>query len=134
MTRSNVVRDKVLALLPPLTGWKVYKDGIATGKAPPWVVVSFTEKSRTQTEYGGTDAHFGVLQIRVVGAAETGVNTVCDLLSDALDNAKPESRGIGRLVVMSDSGAYPSDLINDSTSLPYVMRVLTWRLGWNNQP
>ena len=133
MTRIAVVRDKVFALLPSLKGWVVYRDGIATGKTPPWVVVSFTETSRAFSEARlQAMSHEGSLTIRVVGASEAGVNICCDNLTAALDGAKPDDPSISKLLADTDSGVYPSDLVTPETSMPFVMRVLKWRISWTN--
>lgn len=133
MTRIADVRTQVLSLLPALSGWKIYTDGVATGKLPPWVVVSFTEKSRAFSEARlQAMSHEGSLTIRVVGASEAGVNICCDNLTTALDGARTNDPRISTLIADSDSGTYLSDLTNPDTSSPYVMRVLAWRLTWTN--
>ena len=129
MTSYADARASVIALLPELTGWKVYADGIATGQSPPWIVVSFSETGRDHAEALNTTNHRGVLDIRVVGTSELGIGIVCDKLTTALDGAKPEK--VASLIPDIDSGVYASDLMQPDSSTPFLMRVLTWRTGWS---
>ena len=121
-------RAAVIGLLPELKGWKVYTDGIATGAKPPWIVVSMSEDGRQVSEGGHTTNHLGKLDIRVVSLSELGIGIVCDRLTAALDGAHAD--GVSALIPDVDSGVYASELVDTDTSTPYLMRVLTWRIGW----
>jgi hypothetical protein len=129
MTSYLDARNAILGLLPDLNGWQVYKDGIANGSKPPWVVVSLSEKWRDGSEAGSTSSHRATLSIRVVSTSESSIGGACDRLMHALDGAQPGS-GIAGLLADADSGVYASELVNPDTSTPYLMRVLSWRTGW----
>lgn len=122
-------RAAIIGLLPDLKGWKVYTDGIATGKKPPWIVVSLSENGREHTEGLAATNHLATLDVRVVSTSETSIGVICDKLTSALDGASPGC-GVGSLVPDIDSGVYASELIDSDTSVPFLMRVLTWRTGW----
>lgn len=131
MTSYAQARTGIISLLPDLPGWnQVYTDGIATGKSPPWIVVSLSEKGREGSEGGSTNVHHGVLDIRVVSPSELSIGIVCDKLTTALDHASPNIYGVASLIPDTDSGVYASELTNTDTGTPFMMRVLTWRTGW----
>jgi hypothetical protein len=122
-------RVAIVALIPEFQGWDVFLDGIATGKHPPWIVVSLSENGRDHSEGLATNSHRATLDIRVVSTSETSIGVVCDKLASALDGARPNTQ-IAVLTPNSDSGVYASDLVDTDTSTPYPMRVMTWRTGW----
>ena len=130
MTSYLDARSAVVALLPALSGWTVYEDGVATGSSPPWIVVSFSETDRETSEGGSTSNHVGRLDIRVVGPSERGIGVVCDRLMQSLDHARPPSGGVAPLIPLTDSGTYASDLMVPDSNVPFLMRVLRWRTGW----
>lgn len=122
-------RDRVLALVPKLPGWRTYLGVPAQGASPPWVVVSFSETRRDSTESLCTCSHMGRLDIRVVGENDESIGIVCDRLQSALDGAYP-GNGLGCLVPDRDSGVYQAELVSPMTGSPFSMRVLTWTVGW----
>lgn len=129
MTSYAQARAAIISLIPALKGWTVYTDGIATGKKPPWIVVSLSENGREHTEGLAATNHLAKLNVRVVSTSETSIGVICDKLISALDGASPGG-GVGSLVPDIDSGVYASELIDPVTSVPFLMRVLTWRTGW----
>lgn len=131
MTDYMKVRESVLRLVGDIHGWDVYADGIApAGKTPPWVVIGLTETSRTHTESQSTDLHIGRLDIRIVARSQTSVDTLASHLTERLDGARPDMPGLSPLIGDVDTGSTPSDLTDPDTGTPYMMRVLTWRIGW----
>ncbi|WP_143248884.1 hypothetical protein [Bifidobacterium tissieri] len=120
-------KQRVLALMPDMSGWTVYPDGVATGAHPPWIVVQFDEIDRGLSEAVRATGCLWRLTIRVVGETPDGVNVACARLHDRLDGRMPDR--MGALIPYSDSSVYASELTNPSTSTAYVMRVLTWRVG-----
>lgn len=131
MTDFLKVRESIIRLVGEIRGWDVYTDGIApAGKTPPWVVVGLTETSRTHTESQRTDLHIGRLDIRIVARSQTSVDMLASLLTERLDGARPDMPGPSPLIGDVDTGSNPSDLTDPDTGMPYMMRVLTWRIGW----
>ncbi len=63
------------------------------------------------------------LKLTVVSDSEASVNALCSSLRDKLDYAHPP--GLTPLIPNTDSGSYPSDLIDSSTGMAYAMRVLS---------
>lgn len=129
MTSYIEARAAIIALIPEFPGWDVFLDGVATGEHPPWIVVSLSEDGRRHSEGLSTNSHDATLDIRVVSTSESSIGGVCDRLMAALDGARATS-GIAALAPDRDSGVYASDLVDAKTSIPYLMRVLTWRTGW----
>ncbi len=152
-------RRRILAMVPACKGWKRYEDVAQPGKAPPWIVLKFIENQRLTTEslavttklatleirvVGDTADGIGVrltteslavttklatLEIRVVGDTADGIGVICDKMCDALQGAWP-GRPFGRISLDVDSGVYPSELVSTVTSLPFLMRVLRFRVSW----
>lgn len=131
MSRTVEVRKAVRALVPAMPGWRVYED-VATGQSPPWVVVRVSETGRNRAEDLHAVSHDGVLDIRIVGLEGDGISIAMDRLKDSLDGAIPVDRRISRLIPDQDSGLYAAELTDTATSVPYLMRVLTWRFAWAN--
>ena len=110
MSRTVEVRKAVMALVPDMPGWKVYED-VATGQSPPWIVVRVSETGRSGAEDLHAVSHDGVLDIRVVGREGDGISIAMDRLKDSL---------------------YAAELTDPKTSVPFLMRVLTWRFAWTS--
>lgn len=119
-------KGRVRRLLPAMDGWRVYED-VATGPAPPWIVVRFGQSGRDTSEAVAVTSRLFTLDVRVVAASADAVNVACERYQEALDGAHPA--GMGALVPASDSGVYASELTDPATGAPYVMRVLSWRVG-----
>lgn len=127
---SQTARKLILQLIPPMRGWRVFTGGVAGKGSPPWIVVGLSEQGGSTSENAkrfGVDA---TLDIRVVGRSQAGVNIACQRLSILLDGARTVNPGISPLVPATDSGTYPADMTDPETGSPYIMRVLTWRIGW----
>lgn len=129
MTTYIEARKAVLALVPRLPGWKVWRGVPAQGESPPWVVVAFSEISRHGSEALKTTTHVGRLDIRVVGETDESLGVVCDRLQRTLDGAGP-GHGMSCLTPERDSGVYAAELVSPLTGSPFAMRVLTWTVGW----
>ena len=132
MTSYLDVSDSVIALIPVIPGWesRTFTGGVSTGQSPPWIVASFSEDGRSTSEGGSVTSHSGKLDVRVVSTSASSVGVACERISSALDFARPGHR-VSQLVPDRDSGVYASELTQPDTGIPYVMRVLTWRLAWN---
>lgn len=128
--RYTTARARVLALVPPLPGWKVCRGTPVQGDSPPWVVVAFSEINRLGVESERSSTHIGRLDIRVVGETDESIGIVCDRLSGALDGSYP-GPGMSCLRPERDSGTYSAELVSPLTGSPFAMRVLTWTVGWD---
>lgn len=122
-------RRRILAMVPACKGWKRYEDVAQPGKAPPWIVLKFIENQRLTTESLAVTTKLATLEIRVVGDTADGIGVICDKMCDALQGAWP-GRPFGRISLDVDSGVYPSELVSTVTSLPFLMRVLRFRVSW----
>lgn len=80
---------------------------------------------------GSTAARTAVLEARIVAPLELSVNVMAEQLRDTLDGLTISPQ-VDMLTPRTDSGSYPSDLINPDTTVAYQMRVLTWQTGWNS--
>lgn len=116
-------------MVPDLKGWRMFRDGLAIGGSPPWIVVGLNPDSTLRGEALNATACSGSLDIRVVGESQLGIGIACEKLQQALDGAYPGS-GFSRLIPDKDSGIFASELESQSTSRPFMMRVLTWRVSW----
>lgn len=122
-------RHRILAMVPACPGWKQYEDVAQSGKDPPWIIVKFVQNDRLTAESLSTTTRLAVLELRVVGDTADGIGVICDKLITTLDGAYP-GRPFGRIVLDVDSGVYPSELVSTVTNLPFLMRVLRFRVSW----
>lgn len=122
-------RRRVLARVPACKGWARYEDVAQSGKDPPWIVLKFIENQRLTTEALTVTTKLATLEIRVVGDTADGIGVICDKMCDALQGARL-GRPFGRISLDVDSGVYPSELVSTVTNLPFLMRVLRFRVSW----
>lgn len=122
-------RRRVLARVPACKGWARYEDVAQSGKDPPWIVIKFIENQRLTTESLAVTTKLATLEIRVVGDTADGIGVICDKMCDALQGARL-GRPFGRISLDVDSGVYPSELVSTVTNLPFLMRVLRFRVSW----
>lgn len=122
-------RRRVLAMVPNCKGWARYEDVAQSGKNPPWIVIKFIENQRLVTESLAVTTKLATLEIRVVGDTADGIGVICDKICDALQEAWP-GPPFGRIRLDIDSGVYASELVSTITNLPYLMRVLRFRVSW----
>lgn len=122
-------RRRVLARVPACKGWARYEDVAQSGKDPPWIVIKFIENQRLVTESLAVTTKLATLEIRVVGDTADGIGVICDKMCDALQGARL-GRPFGRISLDVDSGVYPSELVSTVTNLPFLMRVLRFRVSW----
>jgi len=127
--------EAIMSKLPTPTGWLKFDAGQATpnnDQKPPWVIWSLKPRSRPSMEaVGSTAARTAVLEARIVAPLELSVNVMAEKLRDTLDGLIISPQ-VDMLTPRTDSGSYPSDLINPDTTVAYQMRVLTWQTGWNS--
>ena len=122
-------RRRVLAMVPNCKGWARYEDVAQSGKDPPWIVIKFIENQRLVTESLAVTTKLATLEIRVVGDTADCIGVICDKMCDALQGAGP-GRPFGRIRRDVDSGVYASELVSTTTNLPFLMRVLRFRVSW----
>ena len=122
-------RRRILNMVPNCKGWARYEDVAQSGHDPPWIVLKFIENQRLVTESLAVTTKLATLEIRVVGDTADGIGVICDKMCDALHGAWP-GRPFGRISLDVDSGVYSSELVSTVTSMPFLMRVLRFRVSW----
>ncbi len=122
-------RRRILNMVPDCKGWARYEDVAQSGHDPPWIVLKFVQDELLVTEALAVTTKLAMLEIRVVGDTADGIGVICDRMCDALQGAWP-GRPFGRIRLDVDSGVYASELVSTTTNLPYLMRVLRFRVSW----
>lgn len=122
-------RRRVLAMVPNCPGWTRYEDVAQSGHDPPWIVLKFVQDELLVTEALAVTTKLATLEIRVVGDTADGIGVICDKMCDALQGAWP-GPPFGRIRLDVDSGVYASELVSTKTNLPFLMRVLRFRVSW----
>lgn len=122
-------RRRILNMVPATPGWRRFEDVAQSSAHPPWIVLKFVQDGQLDTEALAVTTRLATLEIRVVGDTADGIGVICDKMCDALQGAWP-GRPFGRISLDVDSGVYPSELVSTVTNLPFLMRVLRFRVSW----